>query len=391
MQRFLTPKWALAVLFLIDGIGFGTWAGHIAVYKHALSLSDGQLTTVLVAIVFGSIVSMPLAGRVAAARGSRWMCAVTAIADIASIALLSQAAHLLFLIVAGLLFGVAKGALDIAINTQAVSLEEPGKRSNMSFLQGCWSVGGLTGSGLASVLLRHGGTVGRDLLIATGLLTLLALIALPALGSGIVAAPRERFRRPGRNLLLIGLLAFAGLMAEGSISDWTSVYLHANLHLSLSLAAAGFSVYAVAMAAMRFTGDWLAERLSGKRLLLLSGSLIAAGIAVLLLCRSPWLAACGLAMAGMGTANVVPVLWSAAGRDAMGAGPAISVVATIGYLGFLAGPPLIGSVAAAAGLGHALWILVLAGLTLAVSPLLLPGDAWRAAPPVTQDATVAGV
>ncbi len=391
MPQFLTPKWALAVLFLIDGIGFGTWAGHIAVFKQALSISNGQLTIVLVAVVLGSIVSMPLAGQLAAVRGSRWMCVASMLVYLLSILLLSRSASLLLLVCFGFLFGVTKGAVDIAINTQAISLEQPGRRSDMSFLQGCWSVGGLTGSALASVLLRHGGTVPRDLLISTVLLTFLAALSLPALGHGVAAAPRERFQRPGRNLLLIGLLAFAGLMAEGSISDWTSVYLHANLHLSLSLAAAGFSVYAVAMAGMRFTGDWLAERLSGKRLLFLSGSLIASGMAILLLCRSPWMAVVGLVLAGMGTANVVPVLWTVAGRDAIGAGPAISIVATIGYFGFLSGPPLIGSLASVAGLGHALWVLVAAGVMLALSPLLLRSVAWQAAPQIPQEGQIAGV
>ncbi len=391
MPQLLNSKWALAGLFLIDGIGFGTWAGHIAVYKQALAISNAQLTMVLVAVVLGSIVSMPLAGQLAAARGSRWMCVASLLVYLVSILLLSRAVHFWLLVAFGLFFGVTKGAVDIAINTQAISLEEPGKRSDMSFLQGCWSVGGLSGSGLASVLLQHGGTVPRDLMIATGLLALLAAVSLPGLGKGVAAAPRERFRKPGRNLFFIGLLAFAGLMAEGSISDWTSVYLHTDLHLSLSLAAAGFSVYAIAMAGMRFTGDWLAERLSGKRLLFLSGALIAAGITTLLLCHATWLAALGLAMAGMGTANVVPVLWSVAGRDTIGAGPAISIVATIGYFGFLAGPPLIGSLASLAGLAHALWVLVFAGVVLAVSPLLLRQVAWHAAPRNVEDLPLAGV
>ncbi len=389
---FLSPTWALACLFLIDGIGFGTWAGHIAVYKQALRISDGHLTFVLVAVVFGSILSMPLAGQLAAKRGSRWMCVASMLVYLISILLLSRAATPLLLTGFGFLFGVTKGAVDIAINTQAVSLEQPGKRSDMSFMQGCWSVGGLAGSALAALLLRHGGTVRRDFLVSAAVLTVIAVAGVPSLGQGVAAAPRERFRRPSRSLLLIGALAFAGLMAEGSISDWTSVYLHADLHLSLSLAAAGFSVYAVAMAGMRFTGDWLAERLSGKRLLFLSGALIAAGLATLLMCRAPWLAAVGLALAGMGTANVVPVLWSVAGRDPLGAGPAISVVATIGYLGFLAGPPLIGSLAVITGLGHALWVLVAAGLLLAISPLLLGGVSWQPAPqPAAAAAPTAGV
>jgi fucose permease len=238
----------------------------------------------------------------------------------------------------------------------------------MSFFQGCWSVGGLAGSGVSALLLRHGGTVFKDMSAAAILLAVLAAAALPFLPSEGVAAPGPpRPAWPSPYLLLLGTLAFFGLLVEGAIADWASVFLHSNLQLSLALSATGFGVYAIAMAATRFTGDWLAKQISGKRLLIMSGLLIAVGIGALLSSNSWYIAVPGLMFAGFGTANIVPVLWSAAGRDpVIGPGPAISIVSTIGYLGFLAGPPMIGGSASFIGLRAGMGIIVIAGLMVAI-------------------------
>jgi MFS family permease len=181
---------------------------------------------------------------------------------------------------------------------------------------------------------------------------------------------REKFLWPDAAMLRLAALAFFGLMAEGAIGDWASVYLHSNLGVTLSLAAAGFAAYAIAMAAARFSGDWLALHLSGKTILHASGLLIALGMGCALLISSWQLAIAGLMITGLGIANIVPVIWGAAGRDTrMGAGPAISTVTTIGYCGFLAGPPIIGSLAVVVGLRPAMAVIALAGIVVAAGPL----------------------
>jgi MFS family permease len=164
-------------------------------------------------------------------------------------------------------------------------------------------------------------------------------------------------------------------MAEGAIGDWASVYLHSNVGVTLSLAAAGYAAYAIAMAAGRFSGDWLAQRLSGKSILHVSGVLIAVGMGSALLLPSWWPAVGGLMLTGVGIANIVPVIWGAAGRDTrMGAGPAISTVTTIGYCGFLTGPPVIGSIAVVVGLRPAMIVIALAGLVIAAGPMFISVD-----------------
>jgi MFS family permease len=368
------PKWALAMLFLVDGAGFGTWAAHVPVFKQLLHIENGSLTLVLVSVIVGALITMPITGQLIARYGSRRVIRVVAIGYVLMIALLAQASSFLFLVLFAGLFGAAKGALDISVNAQAMAVEKHYGRSSMSFLQGCWSAGGLLGAGVAGLMLQHRGTVRIDLSIAAGLLGLCSILALPLLVNE-TERPRasSKFVWPDTALLRIALLASFGLLAEGSIADWASVYLHSNVGVTLPLAAAGFAAYAIAMAAARFSGDWLALHFSAKNILHGSGLLIAAGLGCTLLAHSWWPAVIGLMLSGIGVANIVPVIWGVAGRDTrMGAGPAISATATIGYCGFLTGPPIIGSLAVLVGLRQAMVVVVLAGIIVAAGPMFFP-------------------
>ena len=364
----LRQRWATAGLFFLDGTGFGVWAAHIAAFKQRLNLHESQITAVLFSVILGALLCMPLVGQLIARTRVRLVATLSVVGYVLTLWLLGHASHLFSLCGLAFLFGAAKGSVDVSINTLAVTLDRPGHRSQMSFFQGCWSVGGLAGSEVSALLLRHGGTVSKDMSATAVLLGVVAAAALRFLPSECVAAPGvTRPAWPSRYLLLLGMLAFFGLLVEGAIADWTSVFLHSNLQLSLAVSATGFGMYALAMAATRFTGDWLAEQISGKWLLIVSGLLIAVGVCSLLLCSSWYVAAPGLMFAGFGTANIVPVLWSAAGRDPIiGPGPAISIVSTIGYLGFLADPPMIGGAASFIGLRAGMGIIVIAGLMVAI-------------------------
>lgn len=260
------------------------------------------------------------------------------------------------------------------MNAQAIAVEKHHEQPIMSFFQGCWSAGGLLGAGAAGLMLQHRGTVRIDLSVTAGVLTLCCLLALPWLVNETVK-PRAsaKFVWPDVALLRIAVLAFFGLLAEGAIADWASVYLHSNIGVTLPLAAAGYAAYAIAMAAARFSGDWLAQRFSGKNILHGSGLLIATGLGFTLLSHSWWPAVLGLMLAGIGVANIVPVIWGVAGSDTrMGPGPAISAMTTIGYCGFLTGPPVIGSLAILIGLRQAMGVIVLAGIIVAAGPMLFP-------------------
>jgi len=364
------PKWALAMLFLANGVGFGTWATHVPVFKEFLHIENGTLTLVLTSFIVGAIVSMPITGQLIARYGSRRITRIAAISYALTIGLLAQASSfLLFLIFAGLL-GAANGALDIAMNANAVTVEKHYMRSSMCLFQGCWSAGGLLGAAAAGLMLKHQGTALTDLSLIAILLGLCCIVSLPMLVDDVVRPSRSEFVWPDAALFRIAVLAAFGLLAEGAIADWASVYLHSNLGVTLPLAAAGYAAYAIAMTAGRFSGDWLTRRFSEKNILHASGLLIALGMACTLVSHSWWPAVLGLVLAGAGIANIVPVIFGMAGHDTrMGSGPAISAVATIGYFALLTGPPMIGSLAVLVGLRRAMIVIVLAGIIVAAGPM----------------------
>jgi MFS family permease len=364
------PKWALAMLFLANGVGFGTWATHVPVFKQFLHIDNGTLTLVLTSFIVGAIVSMPVTGQLIARYGSRRITRIAAIGYVLTIGILAQAStFLLFLIFAGLL-GAANGALDIAMNANAVAIEKHYMRSSMSLFQGCWSAGGLLGAAAAGLMLKHQGNALTDLSLIAIFLGLCCIVSLPMLVDDVAKPSRSNFVWPDSALFHIAILAAFGLLAEGAIADWASVYLHSNLGVTLPLAAAGYAAYAIAMTVARFSGDWLTRRFSEKNILHASGLLIAIGMACTLLSNSWWPAVLGLVLAGAGIANIVPVIFSMAGRDTrMGSGPAISAVATIGYFALLTGPPMIGSLAVLVGLRRAMTVIVIAGIIVAAGPM----------------------
>jgi fucose permease len=205
------------------------------------------------------------------------------------------------------------------------------------------------------------------LIIVVGVLATRAL--LPA--DADVRTTGPAFARPSRGLAALGAIAFCALLAEGAMGDWSALYLHGSLGTSAGLAAAGYAAFSLAMAGGRMVGDRLASRIGPTQLLRLGGAVVALGLGAGLVAGDVPAALLGFACTGAGLSAVFPIALSLAGRRATAAGPAIAAVSSLGYLGFLAGPPLIGFVAGASSLRLALAAVVLLGGLIAVLPSTL--------------------
>jgi MFS family permease len=369
MLRPQKARWATALLFSVDGIGFGVWAAHIPVFKSNLHLSSKSLSEVLLALVIGSIFTMPVAGQAIAHFGSRRVLWVAVSAYILAIAGLSEISSLWPLIFAAAFFGASKGALDVSVNSQGVWVERQVGKHIMSGFQGFWSLGGLLGASLTSYALRSGGSTHQDFLRTAIALLLCALVSTPfLLEEEQHIAARSRLRLPDPTLLRLAGIAFLGLFAEGAMADWDGVYLNTSVGATLAQAAIGYAAFSIAMAAGRFCGDWLITRLHPVAILRISGALIFGGLAIALTFNGWWSGLIGFVFAGLGVANIVPVIWGAAGRNrVIGPGPALATVTTVGYFGFLAGPPIIGAVTTVLNVRVALIIVALFGLAIAAS------------------------
>jgi predicted MFS family arabinose efflux permease len=363
--------WATRIQFAALGLLGGAWGVHIPSVKTQYALGEALLSTVLLAAATGAVLSLFGAGRLIGRIGARKACALAAAAMGGTLALALVWGTLWLLLPAMLLFGMAMSLFDVAINTEGTALESVSGRTVMSNLHAMFSVGAMAGAALCGTLL-HAGVDARLQLAAIGLFTAVAVALAARWMLETHPAPagdeaQQHFAWPRGMLLVIGLMIFAGMSAEGVMYDWSVLYLKQEVRLSQDVAALGYASFTGAMAAARFGGDALRARYSERNLLRVSAGLSAVAMAVVLASGNAALSLVGFALVGAGLALVVPILFSAATR-VPGTSPAaaIAAVSSIGYAGFMVGPPLIGGLAQALSLTAAMWVVVLAAALLAI-------------------------
>ncbi len=353
-------------MFWGAGLQVGVWASQIPRIKVALALSDSALATVVLSFAIGAILTMPLTGALITRLGGARTVLVAGVASAAALVLLGASASYAGLLAATLFTGTAVGGLDVSMNTQATVIEHAWRGPIISGIHGWFSLGGLSGAALGGAMIEAGVSFQTALSLTAGL----SLAAL--LGAwrwlGVAGEPRggAGFAWPKRAMLGIGILCLLALLFEGAVFDWTAVYMHDVAGAKLGFASAAFAGFSLTMAAMRLAGDSVVRRFGRVRVLTGGAALSASGIALACAIPHPVAVTLGLTLTGLGQANIVPLLFGAAGRvPGVAPGAGIAMAATMGYGAFLLGPPLIGFVADAVGLRIALLILVAAALGIA--------------------------
>jgi MFS family permease len=361
-------RWATSVYFLLLGFTFGSWVARIPAVQNRLGLDEGQLGIALLSLSAGAVVAMPATGWLIHRWGNGPVMRAAATIICASLPLLPLAPSMPLLMAALFLFGTGFGLLDVAMNTQAVAVEERYGRPIMSAFHGVFSVGGLTGSASAGVIAGFGIPPFPHLLAVALVLFILAAATSRSLLPGTArdeGAPA--FALPPRSLLGLGLLCFCALLAEGAIADWSAVYLENDLGSTAAVAAAGYAAFSLAMAGMRFGGDALTLRAGPSRMVFIGGLISGLGLGAALLVGTIPATIAGFACVGIGLAVIFPIAMGAAGRTpGVAAGSAIAAVTTAGYTGFLTGPPLIGFIADSAGLRVGLALVALLFIVVAL-------------------------
>ncbi|WP_028694273.1 MFS transporter [Pseudomonas cremoricolorata] len=354
---------ATRLTFFTLGLTMAAWAPLVAYAKQRLQLGDGAFGSMLLCIGLGSLLSMPFAGRLARALGLRRVMQLAGLCFSATLVLLAVLDSPVAFGVALLVFGACLGVGDICMNLQAAIVEKAAERPLMSGFHGLFSVGAFAGAAGVTLLLRQGASPLQAASTAAVLaLTLLALAYRHQLRE-LETLDDAAFRWPRGVVAIIALLAFVCLLVEGAMLDWSALYLHDAHKVSLASAGIAYSLFTLSMAAARLLGDRLARHL-GDLALLLGGGLLALLGLVLAQCLPLNGALLGFALAGLGLANAVPVLFRAALRQTrMAAASSLSAVATLGYLGVLLGPGFIGHLAELTSLHSAFWALA-AGLSL---------------------------
>ncbi len=366
-DRLEAARFAVAVIFTVMGCVVGSWAPHIALIAERLTLGPGVLGAVLLAAAVGALVGMPVTGKLISRFGSAPVTRMAAAVMCLSLPLPVLAPNVELLSASLFIFGMSIGITDVAMNAHAVAVEARLARPIMSSLHGMFSVGGLLGAGVTSMALAVMSASSHALLAGGLLVATVAIGGRRLLPAAVDAgATGATFVLPRRVHLALGILACLALLTEGAVLDWSAVYLHDRLGAGASQAGWGFAAFSAAMAIGRFVGDKLRRRFGAAKLVRVNGIVTAFGLLLALLVTSPTLAVIGFALAGLGLANVVPVLFGAAGRlPGQAPGASIAAVATLGYLGFIVGPPLIGLVTEIATLQISLGLLVLASTAVA--------------------------
>jgi MFS family permease len=368
---------AVSALFVGNGFAFGVWSAHIAVFKQNYQLSNAQLTLPLFTLALGAILAMPVVGRVFHRFDSSAIAWKGQICYAAMLSLLPWTRSLTYLAVGTFIFGLCRGTVDVSTNTQAIVTERAYGSAVMSSLQGFWSLGGVIGAGFSSLLLRQHASARQDLAAAAIAMIVTALVSRRYLvADDAPVDPPSKWTLIPRSLWALAGIAFLSLFIEGSIGDWGTVYLRSTLQVSAATAATGFAAFSVSMMTGCFVGDYLNMKVGPMNLLRISGALVAVGFGFALIGTTYAEAMMGLLIAGFGTSNMIALIFGAAARRSPGSvGAAIAAASSVGYLGFLVGPPVVGSLASVVGLRVALALVVVAGTVISLSARKVLGEA----------------
>ena len=356
------------LLFLLAGFSAAAWASLVPVAKAATGVNEGQLGLVLLCLGIGSLLAMPVSGVVSTRHGCRKVLMVCGVALCACLPLLASVQNVFTLAAALFFFGAMIGTFDCVMNIQAVIVERDSKRPLMSGFHGFFSLGGLLGAATTSAIMDLGvspfATVSAIALAGVLLLMLIRRHVLPY-GNPAEGPP---FALPRGEVLFLGMLCMTVFLVEGSMMDWSAVMLTENHGMPVAQAGYGFAAFSLTMTFGRLTGDRIVARV-GRRSVVTVGGLLAMGGILLATLVPLWQAALlGYAMVGLGCSNIVPVLFTAVGRQtSMPQSVAVPAMSTLGYAGVLAGPAAIGFIAHHSSLPMAFLLVAALMLFVAIS------------------------
>jgi MFS family permease len=357
---------ATSVTFFVNGFLVATWLPNIPAVKDRLDLDPATLGLALAATAAGALVFMPFAGWLVAHRGSAPVTTGAAILLCLILPLPFLAPNAALLAAALFALGATNGSMDVSMNAQGVRVEALRTTPIMSSFHGAWSVGALLGALVTSLVQAAGiEPLAQVVTVAAVAAVVMIIVALEFERGDRAAVPPVLLAVPPRIVLGLGFVCFCSTLTEGAIGDWSTVYLRDDLLAAAAVAPLGYAASALAMAIGRFSGDGIVQRFGAPRTIVVGGGLVVAGMALALVPAEPLAAIAGFALVGFGVANVVPVMFSAAGRvPDVPAGTALAATSTMGYSGFLIGPTVIGLVAQATSLPVALTIPLLCGVVL---------------------------
>lgn len=374
ISPFNRERLACAWFFAVPGLVYGIFTSRLPAIKSMVEASDGQIGFLLLAFGGASFLGLMGSRKVMVALGAKKVVGLAAFAMPAVMTVAGLGINYWQLVAFCMLGGLASGFCDVAMNAQAIVIEQRYNRLCMSSLHACFSLGGLAGSLGGSLFAALNLSPAVNFLVVCGLF----MLAGPLAYKNIIAAPHEAKEKGKRGripafIYLCGLISMLCYVSEGSVAEWGSILLHSVKGAPEDQAALVFGCFCLTMVVFRFLGDRLRQRLGDVRVVLFGGLLAFLCMSAVLLASSPLICLAAYTVMGMGCAPIVPILFSRAGTcPGISPAQASSTVAIMSYTGLLVFPPFLGMLGDGIGLDNALWIIACAFLCVTIcGPLLL--------------------
>jgi MFS family permease len=369
-----TMRIAVSCFYFCMGFSFASWASRIPDIKTKLHLSTGELGSILLALPIGQLIMMPISGRLVTKYGSKTILSFAIFLYAIELTNLGWASQGWQLALALFIFGIVGNMSNISVNTQGVLAEKIYGRPIMTTFHGVWSLAGFSGALFGLLMMNLKLTPRQHFFVVAALVFITVFIARKYLitGTAVPAEKKKFFSKPEGILVKLGIIAFCSMSAEGMMFEWSGVYFKEIVKVPPSLVLLGYTTFMVMMATGRFAGDRIIARIGRKKTLQISGLLVLTGLLISVLFPYLVSATIGFFIVGLGVSSVIPTIYSTAVRSAKVApGMALAGVSSIGFLGFLMGPPLIGYIAQISSLRYSFAVVALFGLcvTIMVSKL----------------------
>jgi MFS family permease len=366
-------RWAVFSFYFLQGLCFSSWASRIPDIKTSLGLNDAAWGTILLMIPLGQITGMIFSGLLVTRLGSKLILRFSIIGYCLSLIAIGSAKSELALLAGLVVFGVFGNFCNIAVNTQGISIEAMHDKPIMASFHGGWSLAGLVG-GAVGLIMTSSGIIPLfhftiiALLVVVGMAANIGYLQPDIRPTKITGVPEtNKKNKPESFLFWLGTLAFCGMAAEGAMADWSGLYLKDIVQMPHYLAPLGLTMYMVTMATGRFFVDRFTHQWGRKQVLQGGGTLIFLGLSLAVIYPHPILTLIAFMVIGLGTASIVPTVYSVAGQKTkIPTGFALTIVSSISFLGFLLGPPLIGYVSNATSLRYSYGLIGLAGICIVV-------------------------
>jgi MFS family permease len=373
-QKSLRPRRiSISLFFFFYGFIYASWASRIPNIQQNLNLSETVLGALLLAMPVGSFLTLPISGYLTSKIGSRKVAIMSSLVYSCLLAGIGFSQSVWQLTICLFLFGSAGNMLNISINTQAIALEVLYKKIIISSFHGMWSVAGLFAASLGTYFIAKAFPVDFHFLLIGAISFSSFLICLRYLLHDY-SRPQQKhafFPKPDKAFLGLGILAFCSMICSGAMFDWSGVYFKKVVTSNPAFIGVGYTAFMVSMTAIRFVTDWLTQHVGFKKIIACCGIFITVGLLIAVFFPYLWPATIGMLFVGAGVSPVVPLVFSVAGKSKVLSPPvAIAAVSSIGFIGLLIGPPVIGFIAGLTSLKISFLILSFFGLIITFITLL---------------------